>query len=168
MMIHGARLSERMTARGLSQSELARRIGISQQTVHKLITGASRGSTHIARIARELGTTPAYLEGEIDNPDEGAPPPPPEPQVIHVMLPVALPAGPALAAMFEGLLLSLGDWQKMTEAEVGRELATLLPTGLGVLRGPLRFAHSVEADDQPSPSGDRGDGDREPRRARRG
>jgi phage repressor protein C with HTH and peptisase S24 domain len=77
-MIDGARLAERIQAANLSQSELARRVGISQQTVHKLVTGQSRGSTHIASLARELATTPAYLSGDTDNPNEGAVPAPTE------------------------------------------------------------------------------------------
>ncbi|MFC3579509.1 XRE family transcriptional regulator [Sphingomonas hylomeconis] len=77
-MINGVRLAERLQAAGLSQSELGRRVGISQQTVHKLITGQSRGSTHIATIAKVLGTSPAYLAGETEDPNEGAVPAPTE------------------------------------------------------------------------------------------
>lgn len=77
-MIDGVLLAQLLRKRGLSQSELARRVGISQQSIHKLITGASRGSTHIAKIARELGTTAAYLSGETDDPSEGAIPAPTE------------------------------------------------------------------------------------------
>lgn len=75
-MIIGARLAERMAAAGVSQSELARRVGVSQQTIGKLINGGARGSSHVGRIARELATTSAYLEGETDSPDEGALPRP--------------------------------------------------------------------------------------------
>jgi phage repressor protein C with HTH and peptisase S24 domain len=90
-MINGVRLAERLQAADLSQSELARRVGISQQTVHKLVTGQSRGSTHIATIARELGTSPAYLTGVTDNPAEGAPPVPTEREIAkHLdLVPIA-------------------------------------------------------------------------------
>jgi phage repressor protein C with HTH and peptisase S24 domain len=77
-MLIGDRLATRMQSAGISQSELARRIGISQQAVGKLVSGASRGTTHITRIARELGTSAAYLTGETDDPSEGAVPPPTE------------------------------------------------------------------------------------------
>lgn len=75
-MLIGDRVAERMQGQGLSQAELARRIGISQQAVGKLVHGNSRSSTHLHRIARELGTTPAYLSGEVDDPNEDAPPAP--------------------------------------------------------------------------------------------
>lgn len=57
----------------MSQSELARRIGISQAAVNKLASGSAYGSKHIHKIARELGTTPAYLMGETDDPTSDTP-----------------------------------------------------------------------------------------------
>jgi transcriptional regulator with XRE-family HTH domain len=72
VVFNTGRLKERLANAGLSQSELARRIGVSQATVQKLVSGGSYGSKYIHRIARELGTTPAYLTGETDDPDEGA------------------------------------------------------------------------------------------------
>jgi phage repressor protein C with HTH and peptisase S24 domain len=56
----------------MSQSELARRVALGQTTINSLIRGDSRTSRHLHRIARELGTTPAYLTGETDDPVEGA------------------------------------------------------------------------------------------------
>ena len=150
-MIDAGRLSARMAVLSISQSELARRIGVSQQSISRLVSGEVRGSKHLHIIARELATTPAYLTGEIDDPDEGAPAPSPAPQVIHVMLPVALPAEAALMRMFQGLLGSLGDWAALPEAELARELATLLPTGLGQLRGPLRVEALTADGDLPLP-----------------
>jgi transcriptional regulator with XRE-family HTH domain len=70
------RLRERMQALGLSQAELARRVGVRQPTIFKLTTGGGYGSKHLHRIARELQTTPAYLTGETDDPVDGAPPEP--------------------------------------------------------------------------------------------
>lgn len=61
-----------MKAAGLSQPELARRVGVSQSMIGKLATGGAYGSKHLHRIARELGTTPEYLMGESDDP-VGAP-----------------------------------------------------------------------------------------------
>jgi phage repressor protein C with HTH and peptisase S24 domain len=75
-MISGERLKQRMIEAGLSQSELARRVGISQTAINKLVLGGSGGSRHLHTIARELGTTPAYLTGETDDPSEGAVPAP--------------------------------------------------------------------------------------------
>tara|TARA_R110002049_G_scaffold14166_1_gene60161 strand:+ start:378 stop:1034 length:657 start_codon:yes stop_codon:yes gene_type:complete len=61
-----------MDRKGLSQHELARRVGISQAAIHKLISGQTLGSSHLHKIARELDTTVDYLTGEIDDPDMGA------------------------------------------------------------------------------------------------
>jgi transcriptional regulator with XRE-family HTH domain len=72
-MIIGERLAERIEASNLTQAKLAKRVGMSQQAIGKLINGGSRGTTRIAKIARELGTTPEYLEGVSDDPDAGAP-----------------------------------------------------------------------------------------------
>lgn len=54
---------------GLSAHELARRVGVSQPTITRLMTGEQSGSKHIVKIARALGTTPEYLLGETDDPD---------------------------------------------------------------------------------------------------
>lgn len=62
-----------MAEREVSQSELARRIGISQASIFRLVAGKAYGSTHLHKIARELGTTPAYLTGETDDPNADAP-----------------------------------------------------------------------------------------------
>lgn len=59
----GARILERLESLGLSQSELARRVGITQPAVANLIKRGGR-SSHLHSIARELQTTPEYLLGE--------------------------------------------------------------------------------------------------------
>lgn len=74
-MIIGQRVAERMQTAQMSQAELARRVGMSQQAVGKLVNGGSRSSPNLHKIARALGTTPAYLAGETDDPDADAPPP---------------------------------------------------------------------------------------------
>lgn len=62
-----------MLANGLTQAELARRVGVAQPTIYGLVHSNKVGSKHLHRIARELATTPAYLSGETDDPDEDAP-----------------------------------------------------------------------------------------------
>lgn len=62
-----------MKERGLSQAELARRVGVAQPTIYGLLHTNKVGSKHLHRIARELGTTPAYLTGETDDPFADAP-----------------------------------------------------------------------------------------------
>jgi len=63
------RIEERLEALGLSQAELARRADIPQSTVNTMIRRGSRSSPHLIKIAQALGTTPAYLTGEVDDPE---------------------------------------------------------------------------------------------------
>ncbi len=79
-MLIAGRLQERMSKFGLSQSELARRVGVTQTTIRKLVSGGGYGSKYLHLIARELQTTPAFLTGETDDPSAGAPP---EPTLTH-------------------------------------------------------------------------------------
>jgi transcriptional regulator with XRE-family HTH domain len=134
---------------GLSQTQLAQVVGVSQPAIHALITRNKTGSRQLHKIARALQTTPAYLEGDIDDPHEGAPPPPPPPTVQFVTLDVAFPSTPALAAMFSGLLASVEDLD-LSRDELALELATLLPTGLAQLRGQLRSTAKVGDDAGPA------------------
>lgn len=163
-MMVGERIKERLASEGMSQAELARRVQLSQPAINGLIRGASRSSTHLHRIARALNTTPAYLSGEIDDPDEGAAPPAPAPIVQFVTLPVALPSEAALADAFEGLLLAS---PRMAGAELAHELARRLPTLLRVAAGALAAPPSADPaaprEAEAVPDDDR----REPRRASR-
>ena len=67
----GGRIVERLTALGISQAELARRVGITQPAINHLIKRGSGGSAHLHKIARELETSPEYLSGETDDPSLG-------------------------------------------------------------------------------------------------
>ena len=131
----GQRIEERRRAIGVSQAELARRVGIRQSTMNSLINGNSRTTRSIVELARHLQTTPDYLMGLSDDPQEGAPPPPPAPTTQFLMMPVAIPSENALARMFEGLL-ELVDRSAPADA-LARELAQLLPIGLSQLQGRL-------------------------------
>lgn len=66
-MFRGDRLAELMRELGLGQTELARRVGVSQATIWKLIKEPSQGSKHTHKIARELNTSPEYLMGETED-----------------------------------------------------------------------------------------------------
>jgi transcriptional regulator with XRE-family HTH domain len=68
-VIVGARIEERLKAARLSQSALARSVKLSQSTINGLVKGDQRSTTKLHEIARVLNTTPAYLSGEIDDPD---------------------------------------------------------------------------------------------------
>ncbi len=131
----GQRIEERRKAIGISQAELARRVGIRQSTINSLINGNSRTTRSIVELARHLHTTPDYLMGLAEDPDEGALPPPPAPTTQFLMMPVAIPNENALARMFEGLL-ELVDRAAPVDA-LARELAQLLPTGLSQMQGRL-------------------------------
>lgn len=60
----------------VSGAELARRVGVKQPSISRLLTGDASGSKHLHIIARALGTTAEYLTGETDDPSEGALPAP--------------------------------------------------------------------------------------------
>jgi transcriptional regulator with XRE-family HTH domain len=62
-----------MEEQGLSQSELARRVGVTQQTIFKLLTSNKKGSVYLHKIARELQTTAAYLMDETADPSSDLP-----------------------------------------------------------------------------------------------
>lgn len=69
----GERISERLTALGISQAELARRVKISQPTINALIKGGNTGSKYLHKIAAELETSPAWLVGETEDTSPVAP-----------------------------------------------------------------------------------------------
>ncbi len=64
----GERITERLEALGISQSELARRARVPQTTINSLIKAGRRSTPHLLKLARALRTTPAYLTGETDDP----------------------------------------------------------------------------------------------------
>ena len=134
-MIRGDRIAARIDAIGTSQSAVARSLGVSQQAIGKLIHGETRNTSKLIQLARILETTPAYLQGEVDDPAEGYVAPPP-PALQFVTMQVALPSEAALARMFEGLLRPV-DHQNQSAAELAQILARRLPTGLAQLRDLL-------------------------------
>lgn len=70
-MIDADRIRDRMAALGMTQAELARRVGITQPSVFKLLSGTVRSSAHLHAIARELQTTSEYLSGITSDPSIG-------------------------------------------------------------------------------------------------
>ncbi|WP_268795620.1 XRE family transcriptional regulator [Sphingomonas sp. Leaf242] len=75
-MTLGERISARLESLGMTQSELARQAGLTQPAIHALINRNKTGSKSLPAIARGLQTSTAYLQGETDDPSEGAVPPP--------------------------------------------------------------------------------------------
>jgi len=131
-MTVGERIDERLKAIGISQAELARRVGVGQSTINGLIRGESRGSKHLHVIARTLRTSPAYLIGETEDPAPDAPIVEPELPIQFVTMQVALPSEDALATMFQAMLQIVPA--DSTEAERARILARRLPAALSQLR----------------------------------
>lgn len=85
----GDRIAMLMDEQDVSQAELARRVGLSQPTIHALIKGGSQGSKHLHKIARALNTSTHFLAGETDDPAANAVPVP-TPQSIADQLDLTL------------------------------------------------------------------------------
>lgn len=67
------RLVERIRTSGLSYTAIARQLGVQQPTITRLAKGEQRSTARIDQLARIVGTTPAYLTGEVDDPTLNAP-----------------------------------------------------------------------------------------------
>jgi len=61
MQTFAKRLRAARTAAHLSQSELARRVGVRPQSIQALEAGTARGTQHILEIAREVNVRPDWL-----------------------------------------------------------------------------------------------------------
>ena len=72
-VIDTQRLADRIKQSGMTYAAIARDIGVKQPTISRLVKGEQQGTTHLHRLARVLGTTPAYLTGETDDPDAHEP-----------------------------------------------------------------------------------------------
>lgn len=58
----GQRIRRARDAIGLSQAELAKAVGIEQQTLSRLETDTTRGTKHVLAFARELHQDPEWLQ----------------------------------------------------------------------------------------------------------
>lgn len=65
------RLEQRMHEMGLTQGELARRVGTAQPTIHRMLQGIH--SKHLPRVATELGVTVEWLLYGVGDPGPGRP-----------------------------------------------------------------------------------------------
>ncbi len=59
------RIQERLSNLGMSQRELAERVGLSQVSVHKLTSGKTESSRRIVEIAKALSCSPDWLQSGI-------------------------------------------------------------------------------------------------------
>lgn len=89
----GSRIEAEMKRLSWSEGELARRAGVSQPTVHRIIKGESKSPRHenIQAIAKAFGCAPEWLWTGAGKPPAGAPAP----------LPVALSAADQVKKMLE-------------------------------------------------------------------
>lgn len=163
-MTLGQRIEARASALGISQSELARRIGVGPTTINGLIRGNARWTPYLFKIAKHLQTSAEYLVGETDDPDQGAPPPPVEPHTQLLMMPVSFPSEEALAAMYSAQLRAFA---RLQGDDLARALAKRLPKALARLQGQhltYEWADDDVASEAPEPHPI---SHSEPRRARR-
>lgn len=134
MNVTGERVIAAMKEVGIDQPGLADALKVSQGSISKIVSGKTRNSRLMPRIAVLLGKSLPYLLGESDDPVgvEGQP----AINEHHVLMRVVLPPQEALEAMFRGLIRSMPD---LSGDDLARELARLLPTGFAQLQGPMRF-----------------------------
>jgi transcriptional regulator with XRE-family HTH domain len=78
----GDRIRQLLQAQGMSQAELARRVGVTRAAVQKWISGDTANMENAALLltARELHTDAAYLVWGPDRKPAGGPPSPAAPQ----------------------------------------------------------------------------------------
>src|SRR5262245_38823280 len=73
-MVFSARLRQARERAGLTQSALARRIGVKPQSIQALESGAAKSTSHVVAIARVLGVSPDWLDrGDGDSGSEPRP-----------------------------------------------------------------------------------------------
>ena len=108
-MIIGERMRAALEQANQSQSGLARRVGISQASIAKLVSGNAYGSKHLHKIARELGTTAEYLTGETNDPLAGAHPLPTADIIAEQIDAVMVPMIDLSFSMGAGLVIDEGS-----------------------------------------------------------
>ncbi len=68
-MFRRDRMRALMEAQRISQSEMARRVGVTPTSIWRLLQQETRSTQSLAKIARVLSTTTDYLMGQTDDPD---------------------------------------------------------------------------------------------------
>lgn len=101
MSLLGERLSKARTAKGLSQSELARKVGVKPQAIQAIEAGRVRTTRKLRELAAMLDKSPDWLMG-FDEP-------------AHLSAPAAV-----RTVEVQGIVAG-GFWQEVTAAQVGDE-----------------------------------------------
>lgn len=133
----GMRIERRLTDLGLSQSELARRVGLKPTTINSLVRGSSGSSKHLHTIARALDTTINYLIGVTSDPAEGAQLPPTPSEIAEQLDAVLIPQVDVSFAMGAGSInpdIPVVQMVPMSRAWL-RTLTSSSPADLMVARG---------------------------------
>lgn len=68
-MIIGTRLRERMEAVAHTERTLSKAVDVPVQIIRRLLAGTCNSYAKIEKLARVLGTTPAYVKGLTDDPE---------------------------------------------------------------------------------------------------
>ncbi|WP_302476016.1 LexA family transcriptional regulator [Thalassospira marina] len=114
----GKRLSKALKDAGMSQAELARAVGASQQAINFIATDKTANPRNIEKIARALGVEEAWLRfGNQNGPElQRSPTPPPAPIVSNFAPDLAkdLPIRGTSNGISESIKLSANDVQGYT------------------------------------------------------
>lgn len=140
-MTLGERIEARLKEIGMSQSDLARAIGVGATTVNGLIRGNARSTPHLFKIARVLRISAEYLAGESDATDQTVQGEPIEARSQGVLLRVEFPTENALTAMFEAQLRVYGS---LRGVELARALAKRLPKAIARLQEVPLYERPVD------------------------
>lgn len=123
------RVQERRQTRGLSQSALARRIGVRPQSIQQLEQGAIAKPRYLLELARELGASPDWLL----HGDEAAPQTTPDEEFALIpAYDLAASAGPGTVFQAENVKYRLAfrrPWLKGATAATDELLAVLEAAG---------------------------------------
>ncbi len=142
MTITSERVVAAMKEVGMDQPTLAHALKVSQGSISKIVSGKTRNSRLMPRIATLLRKPLPYLLGESDDQVAGELAAPPS--VRFVTMSVALPSELALAQMFDSFLDILDALpDKPDRGERARLLAQWLPIGLSQLHDLLPEPPSV-------------------------
>lgn len=131
--ITARRMAARMAEVSAQQDELAAAIGCSQGAISQILTGKTRNSRFLSRIAQQLDVSTAWLLGLTDDMHSEAPEIE-QPLRTAVTMQVLLPSAAQLTEMFEAILATIGETTPWDE--LARMLALRLPAGFSRLQGP--------------------------------
>jgi phage repressor protein C with HTH and peptisase S24 domain len=132
------RIAERMAELGMSQADLARRVGVSQPAIQQVLNGRTGRSRVLPEIAQQLGVSVSYLLGDTDDPAAVDVPRPLSPDDMAAELGVArVRQVPVEYGMGGGTYIEdyVEEQWSFFDAEWLREITETPPSSLFVARG---------------------------------